>query len=156
MNPLLYAETRLTYEWICAVVNCIWLYWSFSCFFWFSLPFHSLLQSADESVAEEVKVMLKSIIPELKKVQNSKGVEVLLEKLAWSAISDLFFLSFGFLIVNLYADVCKYKTCKNTWIWFSFFNLLKPRTCLYRLCFTPKSMETFSWKLCYNVDRNAI
>lgn len=41
-----------------------------------------LLQSADESVAEEVKVMLKSIIPELKKVQNSKGVEVLLEKLA--------------------------------------------------------------------------
>uniref|UniRef100_A0A8C2EY62 PUM-HD domain-containing protein n=1 Tax=Cyprinus carpio TaxID=7962 RepID=A0A8C2EY62_CYPCA len=41
-----------------------------------------LLQSADESVAEEVKVMLKSMLPELKKVQNSKGVEVLLEKLA--------------------------------------------------------------------------
>ncbi|XP_026075325.1 pumilio homolog 3 [Carassius auratus] len=40
-----------------------------------------LLQSADESVAEEVKVMLKSILPELQKVQNSKGVEVLLEKL---------------------------------------------------------------------------
>lgn len=55
---------------------------SFSCFFWFSLCFHSLLQSADESVAEEVKVMLKSIIPELQKVQNSKGVEALLEKLA--------------------------------------------------------------------------
>uniref|UniRef100_A0A673HJJ3 Pumilio homolog 3 n=1 Tax=Sinocyclocheilus rhinocerous TaxID=307959 RepID=A0A673HJJ3_9TELE len=49
---------------------------------WFSLCFHSLLQSADESVAEEVKVMLKSILPELQKVQNSKGVEVLLEKLA--------------------------------------------------------------------------
>uniref|UniRef100_A0A8C2EWQ6 Pumilio homolog 3 n=1 Tax=Cyprinus carpio TaxID=7962 RepID=A0A8C2EWQ6_CYPCA len=49
---------------------------------WFSLCFHSLLQSADESVAEEVKVMLKSMLPELKKVQNSKGVEVLLEKLA--------------------------------------------------------------------------
>ncbi|KTG47092.1 hypothetical protein cypCar_00012449 [Cyprinus carpio] len=42
----------------------------------------NLLQSADESVAEEVKVMLKSMLPELKKVQNSKGVEVLLEKLA--------------------------------------------------------------------------
>uniref|UniRef100_A0A671SY18 Pumilio homolog 3 n=1 Tax=Sinocyclocheilus anshuiensis TaxID=1608454 RepID=A0A671SY18_9TELE len=41
-----------------------------------------LLQSADERVAEEVKVMLKSILPELQKVQNSKGVEVLLEKLA--------------------------------------------------------------------------
>ncbi|KAL1266979.1 hypothetical protein QQF64_002654 [Cirrhinus molitorella] len=41
-----------------------------------------LLQSADESVAEEVKVMLKSILPELQKIQNSKGVEVLLEKLA--------------------------------------------------------------------------
>ncbi|XP_067251792.1 pumilio homolog 3 [Chanodichthys erythropterus] len=41
-----------------------------------------LLHSADESVAEEVKVMLKSILPELQKVQNSKGVEVLLEKLA--------------------------------------------------------------------------
>lgn len=41
-----------------------------------------LLQSADESVAEEVKVMLKSSIPELQKLQNSKGVEVLLEKLA--------------------------------------------------------------------------
>uniref|UniRef100_A0A671SXF1 Pumilio homolog 3 n=1 Tax=Sinocyclocheilus anshuiensis TaxID=1608454 RepID=A0A671SXF1_9TELE len=49
---------------------------------WFSLCFHSLLQSADERVAEEVKVMLKSILPELQKVQNSKGVEVLLEKLA--------------------------------------------------------------------------
>uniref|UniRef100_A0A672LSQ7 PUM-HD domain-containing protein n=1 Tax=Sinocyclocheilus grahami TaxID=75366 RepID=A0A672LSQ7_SINGR len=41
-----------------------------------------LLQSADESVAEEVEVMLKSIFPELQKIQNSKGVEVLLEKLA--------------------------------------------------------------------------
>ncbi|XP_056322121.1 pumilio homolog 3 [Danio aesculapii] len=41
-----------------------------------------LLQSADESVAEEVKVMLKSSIPELQQLQNSKGVEVLLEKLA--------------------------------------------------------------------------
>lgn len=41
-----------------------------------------LLNSADESVAEEVKVMLKAILPELQKIQNSKGVEVLLEKLA--------------------------------------------------------------------------
>lgn len=41
-----------------------------------------LLQSADESVAEEVKAMLKSSIPELQRLQNSKGIEVLLEKLA--------------------------------------------------------------------------
>ncbi|KAI7793092.1 putative pumilio domain-containing protein KIAA0020-like protein, partial [Triplophysa rosa] len=41
-----------------------------------------LLQSADESVAEEVKVALKSILPELHKMQNSKGVKILLEKLA--------------------------------------------------------------------------
>ncbi|XP_043107055.1 pumilio homolog 3 [Puntigrus tetrazona] len=41
-----------------------------------------LLQSADESVAEEVKGLLKSILPELQKIQNSKGVEILLEKLA--------------------------------------------------------------------------
>ncbi|XP_067289770.1 pumilio homolog 3 [Pseudorasbora parva] len=41
-----------------------------------------LLHSADESVAEEVKGMLKSILPELQKIQNSKGVEILLKKLA--------------------------------------------------------------------------
>ncbi|CAM4730682.1 unnamed protein product [Leuciscus chuanchicus] len=41
-----------------------------------------LLHSADESVAEEVRVMLKSILPKLQKIQNCKGVEVLLEKLA--------------------------------------------------------------------------
>ncbi|KAA0703667.1 Pumilio -like protein 3 [Triplophysa tibetana] len=41
-----------------------------------------LLQSADESVAEEVKVALKSTLPELQKMQNSKGVNILLEKLA--------------------------------------------------------------------------
>nr|XP_055065120.1 pumilio homolog 3 [Misgurnus anguillicaudatus]XP_055065121.1 pumilio homolog 3 [Misgurnus anguillicaudatus] len=40
-----------------------------------------LLESADESVAEEVKVGLKCILPELQKMSNSKGVEVLLEKL---------------------------------------------------------------------------
>lgn len=54
---------------------------SFSCFIWFCLCFHSLLHSADESVAEEVRVMLKSILPKLQKIQNCKGVEVLLEKL---------------------------------------------------------------------------
>lgn len=63
---------------------CEWISTSvaFGCFIWFVCCFHSLLQSADESVAEEVKVMLKSSIPELQKLQNSKGVEVLLEKLA--------------------------------------------------------------------------
>ncbi|XP_030624667.1 pumilio homolog 3 [Chanos chanos] len=40
-----------------------------------------LLQSADESVAEEVKGALKSVVPDLQKIQNSKGVEALLEKL---------------------------------------------------------------------------
>lgn len=43
---------------------------------------YSLLQSADEGVAEEVKKALKGIIPKLKDIQNSKGVEALLEKLA--------------------------------------------------------------------------
>ncbi|XP_064163625.1 pumilio homolog 3 [Anguilla rostrata] len=42
----------------------------------------SLLQSADEGVADELKCALKSIVPELKKIENSKGVEALLEKLA--------------------------------------------------------------------------
>ncbi|XP_036451215.1 pumilio homolog 3 [Colossoma macropomum] len=41
-----------------------------------------LLQSADEEVAEEVKKALQPIIPKLQKIQNSKGVEALLEKLA--------------------------------------------------------------------------
>uniref|UniRef100_A0A8B9JIG0 PUM-HD domain-containing protein n=1 Tax=Astyanax mexicanus TaxID=7994 RepID=A0A8B9JIG0_ASTMX len=41
-----------------------------------------LLQSADEGVAEDVRTALRSIIPKLKKIQNSKGVEALLEKLA--------------------------------------------------------------------------
>ncbi|XP_063068293.1 pumilio homolog 3 isoform X1 [Engraulis encrasicolus] len=41
-----------------------------------------LLQSADEEVAEEVKQALKALVPELKDVQNSKGVEALLEKLS--------------------------------------------------------------------------
>ncbi|XP_066507322.1 pumilio homolog 3 [Hoplias malabaricus] len=41
-----------------------------------------LLQSADTGVAEEVKSALQSIIPELQKIHNSKGVEALLEKLA--------------------------------------------------------------------------
>ncbi|KAI4882721.1 hypothetical protein NFI96_028531 [Prochilodus magdalenae] len=41
-----------------------------------------LLQSADEGVAEEVKKALRSIIPKLQKIQNSKGVEALLEKLS--------------------------------------------------------------------------
>ncbi|XP_065146271.1 pumilio homolog 3 isoform X2 [Paramisgurnus dabryanus] len=40
-----------------------------------------LLQSADESVAEEVKAGLKCILPQLQMMSNSKGVEVLLEKL---------------------------------------------------------------------------
>ncbi|XP_072514959.1 pumilio homolog 3 [Salminus brasiliensis] len=40
-----------------------------------------LLQSADEEVAKDVKAALRSIIPKLKKIQNSKGVEALLEKL---------------------------------------------------------------------------
>ncbi|XP_041936534.1 pumilio homolog 3 [Alosa sapidissima] len=40
-----------------------------------------LLQSADEGVAEEVKQALKTIVPDLKEIQNSKGVEALLEKL---------------------------------------------------------------------------
>lgn len=42
----------------------------------------SLLQSADEGVAQEVKAALQSILTDLQKVQNSKGVEALLEKLA--------------------------------------------------------------------------
>ncbi|XP_036385117.1 pumilio homolog 3 [Megalops cyprinoides] len=41
-----------------------------------------LLQRVDEGVAAEVKDALKSIIPELQKIENSKGVEALLEKLA--------------------------------------------------------------------------
>ncbi|KAI1881902.1 hypothetical protein AGOR_G00244260 [Albula goreensis] len=41
-----------------------------------------LLQSADDGVATEVKSALQSIIPELQKLKNSKGVEALLEKLA--------------------------------------------------------------------------
>jgi len=41
-----------------------------------------LLSSADEGVATEVKEGLKVMIPELEKIKNSKGVEVLLEKLA--------------------------------------------------------------------------
>lgn len=41
-----------------------------------------LLQSADDGVVQEVKAALQSIITDLQKVQNSKGVEVLLEKLA--------------------------------------------------------------------------
>uniref|UniRef100_A0A674E4P1 Pumilio RNA-binding family member 3 n=1 Tax=Salmo trutta TaxID=8032 RepID=A0A674E4P1_SALTR len=42
----------------------------------------SLLNSADETVAEEVREALKAYTPELQKIQNCKGVEVLLEKLA--------------------------------------------------------------------------
>ncbi|XP_053501530.1 pumilio homolog 3 isoform X1 [Ictalurus furcatus] len=41
-----------------------------------------LLQSADDGVVQEVKAALQSIITDLQKVQNSKGVEALLEKLA--------------------------------------------------------------------------
>ncbi|CAB1318278.1 unnamed protein product [Coregonus sp. 'balchen'] len=41
-----------------------------------------LLNSADESVAEEIRGALKAYAPELQKIQNCKGVEVLLEKLA--------------------------------------------------------------------------
>ncbi|XP_060764294.1 pumilio homolog 3 [Neoarius graeffei] len=41
-----------------------------------------LLQSADEGVVQEVKAALQSIRTDLQKVQNSKGVEALLEKLA--------------------------------------------------------------------------
>ncbi|MCJ8742680.1 hypothetical protein PDJAM_G00084990 [Pangasius djambal] len=41
-----------------------------------------LLQSAEEGVAQEVKAALQSILTDLQKVQNSKGVETLLEKLA--------------------------------------------------------------------------
>lgn len=44
--------------------------------------FHSLLNSADESVAEEVRAMLKSILPKLQKIQNCVAVEILLKKLA--------------------------------------------------------------------------
>ncbi|XP_031414639.1 pumilio homolog 3 isoform X1 [Clupea harengus] len=40
-----------------------------------------LLQSADDGVAEEVKQALKMIVPDLKEIKNSKGVEALLEKL---------------------------------------------------------------------------
>uniref|UniRef100_A0A8C1C031 Pumilio RNA-binding family member 3 n=2 Tax=Cyprinus carpio TaxID=7962 RepID=A0A8C1C031_CYPCA len=86
-----------------------------------------LLQSADESVAVEVKVMLKSILPELKKAQNSKGVEVLLEKLA---------------------DVCKYKTHKNNiyhYYYFSFYSHETNQEHVYTGYISPqKSMETFS------------
>lgn len=42
----------------------------------------SLLQGADKGVADELKCALKSVVPELKKIENSKGVEALLEKLA--------------------------------------------------------------------------
>lgn len=42
---------------------------------------YSLLQSADDGVAEEVKQALKMIVPDLKEIKNSKGVEALLEKL---------------------------------------------------------------------------
>lgn len=122
---------------------CIgWLYLIEVSAAWFSLCFHSLLQSADESVAEEVKVMLKSMLPELKKVQNSKGVEVLLEKLA---------------------DVCKYKTHKNNiyhYYYFSFYSHETNQEHVYTGYISPqKSMETFSWKSsrwCYNVERNAM
>ncbi|KAJ7987073.1 hypothetical protein DPEC_G00334970 [Dallia pectoralis] len=41
-----------------------------------------LLNSADESVAKEIREGLKAYTPELRKIQNCKGVEVLLEKLA--------------------------------------------------------------------------
>jgi len=41
-----------------------------------------LLQSADEEVAAEVKQALMAMVPELKEIQNSKGVEALLEKLS--------------------------------------------------------------------------
>ncbi|KAJ8393949.1 hypothetical protein AAFF_G00054820 [Aldrovandia affinis] len=41
-----------------------------------------LLQNAEEVVTAEVKCALKSIIPELQKIENSKGVEALLENLA--------------------------------------------------------------------------
>ncbi|XP_020313368.1 pumilio homolog 3 isoform X2 [Oncorhynchus kisutch] len=41
-----------------------------------------LLNSADETVAKEVREALKAYAPELQKIQNCKGVEVLLEKLA--------------------------------------------------------------------------
>ncbi|XP_010875601.1 pumilio homolog 3 isoform X1 [Esox lucius] len=41
-----------------------------------------LLNSADESVATEIREGLKAYTPELQKIQNCKGVEVLLEKLA--------------------------------------------------------------------------
>ncbi|KAK1800547.1 hypothetical protein P4O66_005770 [Electrophorus voltai] len=41
-----------------------------------------LLQSTDEDTAEEVKIALQSILPELQKIQRSKGVEALLEKLS--------------------------------------------------------------------------
>ncbi|KAK7126147.1 hypothetical protein R3I93_021506 [Phoxinus phoxinus] len=41
-----------------------------------------LLLSADESVAEEMRVMLESILPKLQKIQNCAGVELLLKRLA--------------------------------------------------------------------------
>ncbi|XP_076875747.1 pumilio homolog 3 isoform X2 [Brachyhypopomus gauderio] len=41
-----------------------------------------LLQSADEDTAAEVKVALRSILPKLQKIQTSKGIEALLEKLS--------------------------------------------------------------------------
>ncbi|KAJ8287084.1 hypothetical protein GJAV_G00047480 [Gymnothorax javanicus] len=42
----------------------------------------SLLQNADEGVAEQVRTALRFMVPELKEIENSKGVEALLEKLA--------------------------------------------------------------------------
>uniref|UniRef100_A0A8C9WFC4 Pumilio homolog 3 n=1 Tax=Scleropages formosus TaxID=113540 RepID=A0A8C9WFC4_SCLFO len=41
-----------------------------------------LLQSADKDVSKELRSALKPMIPKLRKMENSKGVEVLLEKLA--------------------------------------------------------------------------
>ncbi|XP_043917023.1 pumilio homolog 3 isoform X2 [Protopterus annectens] len=41
-----------------------------------------LLQKADQKVAEKVKQELKSIVPKLKKIENMKSIEALLEKIA--------------------------------------------------------------------------
>ncbi|XP_015195694.2 pumilio homolog 3 [Lepisosteus oculatus] len=41
-----------------------------------------LLQSVDDGVADEIKCALKSVVPKLKKIENSKGIKALLEKLA--------------------------------------------------------------------------
>jgi len=75
VKPTLHTEKHLIYEWIFALIQVSAALFGFVCFY-------SLLQSADESVAEEVRAMLKSILPKLQKIQNCKGVEVLLEKLA--------------------------------------------------------------------------